>query len=154
MTTDATGTSHETVSSFLGDHHEELDRLFAEARRLAGAGHFEAAREAWFAFADGLGRHMAAEESILFPAFDAEVPMRGPTAVMCHEHRAIEEMLARARAALEDDDALRFDDVAAELADLLHAHNVKEERVLYPRLDAALDGAARAALVGRLRSAL
>lgn len=145
---------HETVSSFLGAHHEKLDTLFAEARRLAAGSHFEAAREAFFAFADGLERHIQAEETILFPAFDAQVPMRGPTMVMTHEHRAIEELIARGRAALEDEDGERFDDDAAELAELLHAHNVKEERVLYPRLDAALDAAARTDLVAELRRAL
>lgn len=145
---------HEDVSSLLGTDHERLDSLFADARRLAAAGELLAARAAFEPFAQGLARHLAVEEQVLFPAFDATVPMRGPTTVMAHEHRSIEHLLGRAREALEADDSGRFDDAAAELSELLHAHNVKEERVLYPRLDAALDPAARADLVARLQRQL
>jgi iron-sulfur cluster repair protein YtfE (RIC family) len=145
---------HEDVSSLLGSDHERLDNLFADARRLAAAGELLRARAAFEPFAHGLARHLAVEEKLLFPTFDAHVPMRGPTTIMTNEHRSFEHLLTRARDALEAGDAARFDDAAAELSELLHAHNLKEERILYPRLDAALDPTARAELVARLQRQL
>jgi iron-sulfur cluster repair protein YtfE (RIC family) len=144
----------DTVSSFLGHDHERLDVLLAEARRSATMGRIASARETFVAFATGLSQHIQAEEAILFPAFDVAVPMRGPTTVMMREHRAIDQLMARARAALEDNDGARFDSEAASVEELLRSHNAKEERVLYPTLDANLDEVARTELLERLRHAM
>ena len=70
---------------------------------------------------------------------------------MRREHRAIEQLLTRAAAALEARDGGAFATEAAELAVVLAAHNMKEERILYPRSDAALDESERAAVVAALR---
>lgn len=143
---------HDDISSLLGADHEHLDQLFAEVQRLLAAG--APALAAFEPFALGLRSHMAVEERLLFPAFDRVVPMRGPTTVMTHEHRRIEELLVGAEAALRAADRERFDEAAAALVDQLRSHNMKEERVLYPRIDAALSPPARDALVNDLRRQL
>jgi hemerythrin superfamily protein len=69
---------------------------------------------------------------------------------MRHEHRAIEQLIARASASLAAADAALFATEAAELAAILEAHNLKEERILYPRTDATLDDNERAGLIAAL----
>ncbi len=139
-----------TVSRHLAADHARLDGLFDDACSRVGAGDFSAALGLFHAFAHGLQRHIDVEERFLFPVFDARVGMHGPTAVMRHEHRAIQQLLPQAAAALQARDAGEFATAAAELAAILSAHNQKEERVIYPRTDGALDDAERAELVSAL----
>jgi iron-sulfur cluster repair protein YtfE (RIC family) len=139
-----------TVSRHLVADHARLDALFDDACDRVGGGDFVGASGVFHAFAHGLQHHIDIEERFLFPVFDARVPLRGPTTVMRHEHRAIEQLLATAGASLKARDAGQFATDAAELAALVKAHNLKEERVVYPQTDAALDDAERAELVTAL----
>ena len=148
--TETSPDSNRTVSRPLTADHERLDALFDEACACVGKGDFAGAVGVFHNFAHGLQHHIDIEERFLFPVFDARVPMRGPTTVMRHEHRSIEQLLALATASLRAQDAAQFGSEAAELAALLRAHNMKEEHVLYPRTDGALDDAERAELVTAL----
>jgi hemerythrin superfamily protein len=139
-----------SVATELTADHTRLDALFDDACRSVGAKDFAPASAAFSEFARDLAHHIGVEERSLFPAFDARVHMPGPTTVMRQEHRALEKLLARAAASLEARDAARFATEAAELAAILSAHNMKEERILYPRCDAALDETERAAVVAAL----
>jgi hemerythrin superfamily protein len=139
-----------SISRHLAADHSRLDILFDDACSLVGAGDFARAATAFAEFARGLAHHIAVEERFLFPVFDARVYLPGPTTVMRHEHRAIEQLLALANASLAAADAGQFATEAAELAVILKAHNLKEERILYPRTDAALDESERAGLIAAL----
>lgn len=145
------GNAVTAVSTELTADHARLDALFDDACRSVGANDFARATPAFAEFARGLAHHIGVEESFLFPALDARVRTPGPTTVMRHEHRAIEQLLTLAAASLAARDAATFGADAAELAAILAAHNMKEERVLYPRSDAALDPTERAAVVAALR---
>lgn len=142
-----------SVTRTLTLDHQRLDQLFEEACRFAGDGDFARAGRAFGELARGLRHHIDVEERLLFPAFDARVPMPGPTTVMRHEHRAIDELLGVAQAALAAGEGALFAREAAELTALLRAHNLKEERVLYPRCDAALDEQEQAGVVAALARA-
>jgi hemerythrin-like domain-containing protein len=107
-----------------GDDAKEATRLFAE---------FDAA----------MRLHLAMEEEVLFPAFEAATGMRGgPTHVMRMEHQQMRGMLDQmARAAATGD----FDSVSDHgdtLMMLIQQHNLKEEGMLYPMTERALGGAA------------
>ena len=58
----------------------------------------------------------------------------GPTFVMRHEHRRIEEQIQAIDGNITGDNADDAEPEQALLA-LLAAHNLKEERVLYPAID-------------------
>jgi len=133
--------------------HCRLDVLFEDARRLATADNLGGAAGAFRRFAYELARHIAAEEKQLFPLFDARAGMPGPTRMMRHEHRELERLIALAAASLEREDAATFAIEAAALGALLGTHNLKEERVLYPRTDAVIDESERADLVAALQRA-
>lgn len=139
-----------SISSTFTRDHCRLDVLFEDARRLATADNLGGAAAAFRRFEYELGRHIAAEEKQLFPLFDARAGMPGPTTMMRHEHRELERLLALAAASLEREDGATFATEAAALAALLGTHNLKEERVLYPRTDAIVDESERADLVAAL----
>lgn len=140
----------ESITDCLAADHVRIDAHFADARRLAADGKLLDAATAFDDFTRALRGHILVEEELLFPVLESKLRMLGPTDVMRHEHRAIDALIDQAAAALGRADALGFSAVAGQLATLLGLHNRKEERVLYPRSDAALDPSDRDALVRRL----
>lgn len=141
-----------TVSQVLSEHHEWCD---AAIRSIAS----EAARLDWQevqAYAAKMRRalewHMDAEETRLFPAFEAATGMMdGPTAVMRHEHGRIRELLGACHAAVQENDGGAVNEAIGHLQSLLAQHNMKEERILYPMCDRVLGPEARSLAAG-LRS--
>lgn len=140
-----------TVCDHLGFDHDRLDALLGEAVEAAAAGRWEAADSLFDAFQVGLRRHIRAEEELLFPLFEqvTGVPRdAGPTLVMREEHHDIERELARMGASLARREGL---DPSA-LVGVLGPHNEKEEHVVYPTVDHALDPDALARLCLDLES--
>lgn len=137
------------ISDFMGRDHDRLDAIFADFCKEADGAK---ARELFARFDAGLRAHIAWEEEILFPAFEAKTGMRdaGPTAVMRTEHREIERVLAAlAELAGRGDPA----DQARALFGVLGPHNQKEEHVLYPWLDRSLPGEETASMLERIERA-
>jgi iron-sulfur cluster repair protein YtfE (RIC family) len=145
------GSTPITVTEGLTADHVRLDELFDQACDHVGLGDYERACTAFGDFAKGLGHHIAVEERFLFPIFDARVVAGGPTNVMRHEHRRIEQLLALADASLRASDPVTFATEAAELAAILRAHNLKEERILYPHTDAVIQDGEGADIVAILQ---
>lgn len=84
-------------------------------------------------------QHFAAEESLLFPAFEKETGVRmGPTEVMRTEHVQMRQLIGAAREALLAKDADDFSGYAETLLIMMQQHNMKEENVLYPMCDQRL----------------
>ncbi|MBK8207041.1 MAG: hemerythrin domain-containing protein [Planctomycetes bacterium] len=140
------------VSEYLAWDHDRLDSILVECMRAAGAGDWQGAERCATRFRDGLFRHIAIENDILFPEFEERTGMRdvGPTAVMRHEHveikHAVDEIVQSA--ASKDSEALQR--WHANLLGVLVEHNMKEEQILYPGTDRMLDDATREQLVHRL----
>lgn len=135
----------DSVSQFFSADHDRLDGLLAEYRRLKATDH-AAAKRAFKEFLQGLKRHIVWEEDILFPAFEEGGPGEGgPTAVMRSEHRQIKTRLEAVHDKVREADP-DSDDAVASLVELLGAHNMKEERILYPAIDEKIgaEGAAEA----------
>ncbi|MGH0038265.1 MAG: hemerythrin domain-containing protein [Myxococcota bacterium] len=124
------------MTDLLGADHRRLDALFADARRLCGAGEVPAARARFAAFREGLEHHIEAEEQVLFPAFEVltGVARGGPTAVMRGEHVELRKLMAEVAGLLEAE-VEAGTTLFATLTALIHAHNGKEERILYPTTD-------------------
>lgn len=126
-----------TISGFFQNDHDRLDALFQSFQTLKRQ-NVSKAKETFTQFKSGLERHIQWEEELLFPLWEEKTGMvdGGPTFVMRHEHRRIEEQLRAIDQNLVQDNA---DDAEPEqtLLALLAAHNLKEERVLYPAIDQA-----------------
>lgn len=135
-----TSAAPRTVTGYLQADHERLDAIVPDVERLADAGSFPEARARFGEFACGLGWHIDVEEQVLFPFFEAKTGMtRGPTSVMREEHVDIKERMKRVASALEAGNVSAFRDALGELVGILSAHNMKEEKMLYPMTDRAID---------------
>jgi iron-sulfur cluster repair protein YtfE (RIC family) len=134
------------ISEFMTRDHDRLDAILALFEKESDA---KTAQRLFSEFDEGLRAHIAWEEDILFPPFEERTGMRdiGPTTIMRMEHGLIKELLDTIVGAIGKSDT--HESVAA-LAELLGAHNVKEENVLYPWLDRSLSHSETNAVMDRI----
>ena len=123
------------ISVTFEQDHDRLDALFQSFQTLKHHD-FAKAKETFKEFKFGLQRHIVWEEDLLFPLWEERTGMSegGPTFVMRHEHRQIGEQLEAIHQKVAEQNPESDREEAALLA-LLSAHNLKEERVLYPSID-------------------
>jgi iron-sulfur cluster repair protein YtfE (RIC family) len=142
----------DSVTRYLSWDHDRLDGILGEATRRVEAGSVSEARIFFATFDQGLRRHIRAEETILFPLFEARTGgNHALTEVLRREDRAIEAALGCMRMALETGDVAEYGSALASLYGLLEPHNAKEEQVLYPATDELVtDPAERNELLDRL----
>ncbi|MQY50965.1 hemerythrin domain-containing protein [Rhodocyclus gracilis] len=142
------------IRDFLTGDHRHCDALFAAVEAALADEDKARAAAAFSAFNEAILAHFAAEESLLFPAFEAATGMcEGPTAVMRGEHRQMRDLLASAAAALAAGNSDDYLGDAETLLILMQQHNVKEESILYPMCDRQL-GVGGETLVGALRESI
>ena len=126
-------------TQILPEHHQHCDDLFVAAEQAMQGGDWSTAASACERFSRQMKAHFAAEEEMLFPAFEAATGnSSGPTRVMRMEHdqmRPLLEQLEQACTARDDD---AFSGAAETLLILMQQHNMKEENILYPMCDQAL----------------
>lgn len=80
-----------------------------------------------------LGLHIAHEDRALFIVMGRHIGQQtGPIAVMLMEHRHLERAVDAYERALMQRDAEGLADAAADIVQVLSAHMMKEERVLFP----------------------
>jgi len=103
----------------------------------------------------GLRRHIYLEEEIAFPPLQ-DAGFVGPILVMLNEHGKMWDVMTEVERLLAAGDVTSAAElVRGRLTALLASHNPKEERILYPQLDSALEQPHQEALrefvaVGRL----
>jgi len=127
---------------FFGQDHRDCDARWADVEELLDTEDIEAARPAWQKFLAGMQRHIAMEEEVLFPAFEAASGMHdtGPTAVMRLEHNQIRALLDEIGTAIGSGDYEQALEVGDTLLMLIQTHSAKEEEVLYPMAENLLSG--------------
>ena len=140
------------VTAYLSGDHRRIDEVISDVRRMIEDGETERAEHTFQEVDEQLRRHIRIEDEIVFPVFEARTGCRGPTTVLRQEHRQIEEVLVAIAGALARGELRGARDQAFALAMLLGNHNMKEERILYPRTDQALRDEERVELVARLRA--
>ena len=125
-----------SIRELLAADHRRCDDLFAATERFVAAAAWADADVAFGRLQRAMQDHFDAEEAILFPAFEAETGMRmGPTQVMRDEHGQMRELLAAAKAALDERNADDYSGNAETLLIMMQQHNMKEENILYPMSD-------------------
>jgi len=128
-----------TISEYLGADHKRCDALFAAAEHGVDQGNWAQAKTVFQGFSEAQVRHLAMEETVLFPAFEkATGNANGPTGVMRAEHRQMLGLLEQMNNAVEELDAAKFFGCAETLNIMMQQHNLKEESMLYPMTDKAL----------------
>jgi iron-sulfur cluster repair protein YtfE (RIC family) len=127
------------VSACLEHDHRLLDAILTDVEAFVQDRALDVAAEYFSMFRGRLEAHIEAEEALLFPQFESGCSCHGPTSVMRREHAEIRRLLQALALALSR--AEKNSEVPGQLAELTHlldSHNVKEERVLYPEIDARL----------------
>jgi iron-sulfur cluster repair protein YtfE (RIC family) len=139
------------ITTFYEADHDRLDGLFKDFQRHKRTNP-QAAQECLEEFSDGLRRHIAWEEEILFPIFEHRNGLHsgGPTNVMRREHVDILKHLDAVREKLAAGDAESGYDEQMML-NILAMHNLKEEQVLYPWIDRLLTNAERTRVFERMK---
>lgn len=132
-----------TITHFMEGDHRRCDELFAEAEQQAANGEWEAAASSFSRFHQAMEQHFGMEENSLFPAFEeATGSTMGPTQVMRMEHGQMRALFQRMQEAVEARDREEYLGAADTLLILMQQHNMKEEQMLYPMSDRALDSGA------------
>lgn len=133
-------TTDDPIDVLLGEHRTILmllDEVERERARLDGDGIL---REAFWLdvlhFIDEFdgNLHHQKEEQLLFPALEASglSSTTGPTAVLRDEHRRTMFWRQRLEQALSARDRVRVSAAAASYVDLVRAHVLKENQILFP----------------------
>ena len=152
-----TDRTSQTVTDYLMNDHRRLDGLMQSCRGLVEAGDMKGASATYAGFHQGLKRHIKIEEGILFPEFETATGLArnsGPTGVMLHEHAEIVRLLDLIKDLLEGaaPAPAEFESLRSALVALLHEHNGKEERILYPMTDRMVPPAALNELVAKMKA--
>ena len=126
-------------------HHRALDHAFEEARQATRDGDFTRARAAFQGFRDAIERHMKAEETWLFPAYEARHGQdHALTSILRKGHRDLRgffEEIAEALGEGDGDEGAALIDTAGQI---LHHHDEKEEQGFYPAVTTLVDDPAPA----------
>jgi iron-sulfur cluster repair protein YtfE (RIC family) len=144
-----------TVMEYLQADHRQLDGIMEACKAAAASGDLPTAAARFAEFREGLLRHIRIEEEMVFPAFEGASGLGegGPTAVMRYEHAEIQRLLGLTAEILVGaaPDAAELESLRSALVALLHEHNVKEERILYPMTDRMLPPPQRLDLVRKIQ---
>ena len=129
-----------TILDFLGSDHRACDELFAATEAAVAQKNWGGACDLFARFQAAMARHLAMEEKVLFPAFEARTGnSMGPTEVMRMEHAQMRGLLQDMASAVAAGDQGRFLGLSETLNMLTQQHNLKEENMLYPMSDRVLD---------------
>ncbi len=129
--------------------HERLDVRLEAARQEARQGPTGAARAAFAEFRRGIERHMAVEEALLFPAYEARHGADNPlTSTLRKGHADLRVFFSEMDESLAEDDAEEFLALADTVGQILLHHDRKEEDELYPVVAQWLPEAGREAVAG------
>jgi regulator of cell morphogenesis and NO signaling len=143
-------TQPQSATEYLSADHHRIDALIADICALIEDGELERADYSCGDLDTALRRHIRIEEEILFPLFESQVRLSGPTAVMRMEHRKIEGWLDELEDSLAALSRPQASTAMAELVQVLEEHDRKEEAIVYPRIDEVLSPGERRELVARL----
>lgn len=114
-------------------HHRHLDDTFAEARSAAEDGDFARAVEAFQAFREAIDRHMGAEETWLFPAYEARHGADNAlTSILRKGHRDLRGFFEEIAEALDQGDGDEAVALMGTVGLILQHHDEKEEQEFYP----------------------
>ena len=130
------------ISEFFSGQHRACDRVFEAMEAAVSRGDWPQAETLYETLSTDTLQHFSNEEEALFPLFEEKTGMQGgPTQVMRGEHVELRDLLQRIGEAVQAGDRDAALGTAETFFLFLQQHNVKEEQVLYPMADQALQGA-------------
>jgi hemerythrin-like domain-containing protein len=148
-----------TFATILAEH-SELEHLFDNHQRALLSKDLEGAVAAVQTFENKLSQHIAIEDEVLLPLYAAKgCEVEGGTVSIFHaEHQKLQEMafnLVHSTAVLESSSdllgsILKLLDQEAQFKGLFSHHALREENLLFPRLEASTTAAERRSVLVRI----
>ncbi len=130
-----------SISEFFSTQHRACDRTFEAMEEAVNRNDWPQAGSLCKKLTRDTLQHFLNEEEGLFPLFEEKTGMQGgPTQVMRGEHVELRELLQRIGDAVQAENRDEALGTAETFFLFLQQHNVKEEQVLYPMADQALQG--------------
>lgn len=128
------------ILEFMRDDHRACDHLFIEAENALADKKMEEAKTLFESFYQATNHHFDMEERELFITFEKRTGMMGgPTQMMRYEHQQLRSLLESMRLALKENRNDDFFGIGESMMIMLQQHNMKEEQMLYPMIDRALE---------------
>ena len=141
-----------TILDFLGRDHRACNHLFESVKADVTKKSWAGARRQFGRFLEAMLCHLAREEKVLFPAFEAHTAnSMGPTRVMRMEHDRMRRLMHDMALTVTDADHCRYLCLSETLNMLMRQHNLKEEDLLFPMFDQML-GEERDDLIGAMEA--
>lgn len=129
------------ILEFMRDDHRACDHLYTEAENALADKKIDEAKTLFDAFYRATNHHFDMEERELFITFEKRTGMMGgPTQMMRYEHQQLRTQLESMLKALTEGKHDDFFGIGESFMIMLQQHNMKEEQMLYPMIDRALEG--------------
>ncbi|MCI4407274.1 MAG: hemerythrin domain-containing protein [Sulfuricurvum sp.] len=139
------------ILEFMRDDHRACDDFYAKAENALSAKEVDNAKEFFETFYRVTNHHFDMEERELFIAFEQRTGMTGgPTQMMRYEHQQLRSLLESMKSALNENRHNDFFGIGESMMIMLQQHNMKEEQMLYPMMDRALEDSAEG-MIQKLR---
>ena len=133
-----------SISEYFSAEHRVCDRVFEAMEEAVDGEDWPRAESFYEELSRHILQHFRHEEEGLFPLLDEKTGMQaGPTQVMRAEHVELRDLLQRMGDAIRSADGDTALGTAETFFLFLQQHNIKEEQVLYPMADQALQGSLR-----------
>ncbi len=131
------------ILEFMRDDHRMCDDFYTKSENALSAKETEQAKEFFETFYRVTNHHFDMEERELFIAFEQRTGMMGgPTQMMRYEHQQLRSLLESMKSALNENRHNDFFGIGESMMIMLQQHNMKEEQMLYPMMDRALEDSA------------
>lgn len=131
------------ILEFMRDDHRVCDDFYTKSENALSAKETEEAKEFFETFYRVTNHHFDMEERELFIAFEQRTGMMGgPTQMMRYEHQQLRSLLESMKSALNENRHNDFFGIGESMMIMLQQHNMKEEQMLYPMMDRALEDSA------------
>ena len=128
------------ILEFMRDDHRVCDDFYTKSENALSAKETEQAKEFFETFYRATNHHFDMEERELFIAFEQRTGMMGgPTQMMRYEHQQLRSLLESMKSALNENRHNDFFGIGESMMIMLQQHNMKEEQMLYPMIDRALE---------------
>lgn len=129
-----------SIVDFMTQKHRDCDDSFAATEEAVSLSEWQTAEQQWQHFSQALEQHLQMEELVLFPEFERVTgDQNGPASMMRMEHQQMRALVHRMASALSAQQDEEFLGLSETLMVLMQQHNMKEEQMLYPMADQAIE---------------
>ncbi|WP_162256955.1 hemerythrin domain-containing protein [Noviherbaspirillum sp. Root189] len=140
----------QTISAKLIEDHKHWDQLFLEVEKHVLQCRWKEAVDNIAEFKTVFERHIATEEAMFFPLIKlAGGEDAWPLMDLRSEHAKLEMILARIAEAIQKQSKADFYLHAESFFILMHTHSIKEDQILYPKLERYHEILPRSAVTGK-----